>query len=44
MRICKEKSFHQRQGSFEILNTLSHGTTGAACNGQDAIDRWWWRR
>ena len=32
VRICKEESFHQRQG-FEILHTLSHGTAGAAGDG-----------
>jgi ring-1,2-phenylacetyl-CoA epoxidase subunit PaaA len=41
VRICKEESFHQRQG-FEILNTLSHGTAAQHEMGQDAIDRWWW--
>ena len=32
IRICKEESFHQRQG-FEILHTLAHGTAGAAGDG-----------
>ena len=32
VRVCKEESFHQRQG-FEILHTLSHGTAGAAGDG-----------
>jgi ring-1,2-phenylacetyl-CoA epoxidase subunit PaaA len=41
VRICKEESFHQRQG-FEILHTLSHGTPGQHAMAQDAIDRWWW--
>ena len=41
VRICKEESFHQRQG-FEILNTLSHGTPAQRAMAQDAIDRWWW--
>jgi ring-1,2-phenylacetyl-CoA epoxidase subunit PaaA len=41
VRICKEESFHQRQG-FEILNTLSHGTPEQHAMAQDAIDRWWW--
>jgi ring-1,2-phenylacetyl-CoA epoxidase subunit PaaA len=41
VRICKEESFHQRQG-FEILYTLSHGTPGQHAMAQDAADRWWW--
>ena len=41
IRICKEESFHQRQG-FEILNTLSHGTPEQHAMAQDAVDRWWW--
>lgn len=41
VRICKEESFHQRQG-FEILNVLSHGTPEQKAMAQDAVDRWWW--
>jgi ring-1,2-phenylacetyl-CoA epoxidase subunit PaaA len=41
VRICKEESFHQRQG-FEILMTLSHGTPEQHAMAQDAVDRWWW--
>ncbi|MEW6474233.1 MAG: 1,2-phenylacetyl-CoA epoxidase subunit PaaA [Actinomycetota bacterium] len=41
VRICKEESFHQRQG-FEILYTLSHGTPGQHAMAQDAVNRWWW--
>jgi ring-1,2-phenylacetyl-CoA epoxidase subunit PaaA len=41
VRICKEESFHQRQG-FEILLTLSKGTVAQRSMAQDAIDRWWW--
>jgi ring-1,2-phenylacetyl-CoA epoxidase subunit PaaA len=41
VRVCKEESFHQRQG-FEILHTLSYGTTGQHAMAQDAVDRWWW--
>ncbi len=41
IRICKEESFHQRQG-FEILHTLSHGTPAQQAMAQDAIDRWWY--
>jgi ring-1,2-phenylacetyl-CoA epoxidase subunit PaaA len=40
-RICKEESFHQRQG-FELLHTLSHGTPEQRAMAQDAVDRWWW--
>jgi len=41
VRVCKEESFHQRQG-FEILNTLSHGTAAQHEMAQDAVNRWWW--
>jgi ring-1,2-phenylacetyl-CoA epoxidase subunit PaaA len=41
VRICKEESFHQRQG-FEILLTLSKGTKEQRDMCQDAINRWWW--
>ena len=41
VRICKEESFHQRQG-FEILHTLSHGTPGQKAMAQDAVNRYWW--
>ena len=41
VRICKEESFHQRQG-FEILLTLSKGNEAQKRMCQDAIDRWWW--
>jgi ring-1,2-phenylacetyl-CoA epoxidase subunit PaaA len=41
VRICKEESFHQRQG-FEILLTLSKGTDEQKAMCQDAINRWWW--
>ena len=41
VRICKEESFHQRQG-FEMLHTLSHGTSQQHAMAQDAVDRWWW--
>jgi len=40
-RICKEESFHQRQG-FDILLTLSQGTEEQKAMCQDAINRWWW--
>ncbi len=41
VRICKEESFHQRQG-FEIMNTLAKGTEIQKKMAQDALDRWWW--
>jgi ring-1,2-phenylacetyl-CoA epoxidase subunit PaaA len=41
VRICKEESFHQRQG-FEILHKLSKGTEAQQAMAQDALDRWWW--
>ena len=41
IRICKEESFHQRQG-FEILWTLARGTAAQHDMAQDAVDRWWW--
>ena len=41
VRICKEESFHQRQG-FELLYALSHGTEEQHAMAQDAVDRWWW--
>ncbi|HET7387584.1 MAG TPA: 1,2-phenylacetyl-CoA epoxidase subunit PaaA [Nocardioidaceae bacterium] len=41
IRVCKEESFHQRQG-FEILHTLSHGSEAQHAMAQDAVDRWWW--
>jgi ring-1,2-phenylacetyl-CoA epoxidase subunit PaaA len=40
VRICKEESFHQRQG-FEILMTLSRGTDAQHAMAQDAVDRWY---
>jgi ring-1,2-phenylacetyl-CoA epoxidase subunit PaaA len=41
VRVCKEESFHQRQG-FEILHTLSHGTPAQKAMAQDAVNRYWW--
>ena len=40
VRVCKEESFHQRQG-FEILLTLSRGNEAQRRMAQDAINRWW---
>jgi ring-1,2-phenylacetyl-CoA epoxidase subunit PaaA len=41
VRICKEESFHQRQG-FEILLTLANGTAAQREMAQDAVNRWYW--
>jgi ring-1,2-phenylacetyl-CoA epoxidase subunit PaaA len=41
IRICKEESFHQRQG-YELLLTMMTGTASQREMVQDAVDRWWW--
>jgi ring-1,2-phenylacetyl-CoA epoxidase subunit PaaA len=41
IRICKEESFHQRQG-YEIVLTLARGTPEQKAMAQDALNRWWW--
>src|SRR6056300_701482 len=41
IRICKEESFHQRQG-FEIMLTLCRGTEEQKAMAQDALNRFWW--
>jgi ring-1,2-phenylacetyl-CoA epoxidase subunit PaaA len=41
IRICKEESFHQRQG-YELLMTMMRGTSSQREMVQDATDRWWW--
>jgi len=41
VRICKEETFHMRQG-FEIMLTLSRGTPAQRAMAQDALNRWWW--
>ncbi|MDW3647995.1 MAG: 1,2-phenylacetyl-CoA epoxidase subunit PaaA [Bacteroidia bacterium] len=41
VRICKEESFHQRQG-YEIMLTLCEGTEVQKQLAQDALNRWWW--
>jgi len=41
VRICKEESFHQRQG-FEIMLFLSRGNDAQKEMAQDALNRWWW--
>lgn len=41
VRVCKEESFHQRQG-FEIMLTLAKGSPVQKKMAQDAFNRWWW--
>ena len=41
VRVCKEESFHQRQG-YEIMMTLAAGTAEQKAMAQDALNRWWW--
>jgi ring-1,2-phenylacetyl-CoA epoxidase subunit PaaA len=41
IRVCKEESFHQRQG-YEIMMTLAKGTAEQKAMAQDALNRWWW--
>ncbi len=41
VRICKEESFHQRQG-YSILLTMANGTPEQKAMVQDAMNRWWW--
>ncbi|MGE0768026.1 MAG: 1,2-phenylacetyl-CoA epoxidase subunit PaaA [Hyphomicrobiaceae bacterium] len=41
IRVCKEESFHQRQG-YEIVLTLSRGSPAQKQMAQAALDRWWW--
>ncbi|MDF1598405.1 1,2-phenylacetyl-CoA epoxidase subunit A [Mesorhizobium sp. YIM 152430] len=41
IRVCKEESFHQRQG-YEIMMTLAQGTPEQKELAQDALNRWWW--
>ena len=41
VRICKEESFHQRQG-YEIMSKMSNGTPDQHEMAQDALNRWWW--
>lgn len=41
VRVCKEESFHQRQG-YELLMTLSKGSAEQKEMAQDAMNRWWW--
>ncbi|MEM1039623.1 MAG: 1,2-phenylacetyl-CoA epoxidase subunit PaaA [Pseudomonadota bacterium] len=41
IRVCKEESFHQRQG-YELMRTLAEGAPEQKDMAQDALNRWWW--
>jgi ring-1,2-phenylacetyl-CoA epoxidase subunit PaaA len=41
VRVCKEESFHQRQG-FDIMLSLCSGSEEQKAMAQDALNRWWW--
>jgi ring-1,2-phenylacetyl-CoA epoxidase subunit PaaA len=41
VRVCKEESFHQRQG-YEIMTALARGSEAQRRMAQDALNRWWW--
>ncbi|MEO7853976.1 MAG: 1,2-phenylacetyl-CoA epoxidase subunit PaaA [Rubrivivax sp.] len=42
IRICREESFHQRQGFDSLLTMMSKGTDAQKAMVQDAVNRWWW--
>ena len=42
IRICREESFHQRQGFESLLTMMEKGTDAQKAMVQDAVDRWWW--
>src|SRR5450755_4460627 len=42
VRICREESFHQRQGFEALLTMMTHGSDAQKAMVQDAVDRWWW--
>ena len=42
VRICREESFHQRQGYDSLRHMLQHGTDAQKAMVQDATNRWWW--
>ena len=42
VRICREESFHQRQGFEALLTMMTQGTVAQKAMVQDAVDRWWW--
>jgi ring-1,2-phenylacetyl-CoA epoxidase subunit PaaA len=41
VRVCREESFHQRQG-YDLMLQLSRGTARQQRMAQDALNRWWW--
>lgn len=41
IRVCKEESFHQRQG-YELMTVMAGGSPAQRRMAQDALDRWWW--
>ena len=42
IRICREESFHQRQGYEALLTMMTHGTDAQKAMVQDSVNRWWW--
>jgi ring-1,2-phenylacetyl-CoA epoxidase subunit PaaA len=42
VRVCKEESFHQRQGFDALFTMMSQGTPAQRAMVQDAVNRWWW--
>jgi len=42
IRICREESFHQRQGYDALLTMMQGGTAAQQAMVQDAVNRWWW--
>ncbi len=42
IRICREESFHQRQGYESLLTMMQQGTDAQRAMVQDAVNRWWW--
>jgi len=42
VRICREESFHQRQGFEALLTMVTRGSEAQKAMVQDAVDRWWW--
>ena len=42
VRVCREESFHQRQGFEALLTMMTKGSAAQRAMVQDAVDRWWW--
>jgi len=42
IRVCREESFHQRQGYESLLTIMQNGTAAQKAMVQDAVNRWWW--